>query len=627
MSRSDLEKLPYKRRLRASKAASGGGYKGGSRMRLATRNFNPIAGSPEVDINLDLPDLRPRSRELARNSSPATSAININLTNVIGTGLSVHPRVHRDVLKDAFGLSDEDLEAWEQRTRRRFNLWAESKFCDAEETNNFYELQALAFLSMLESGDVFAPLLQVQRPGWPFKLAVQLMEADRVSNPNWMPDSKGMSGGVEVGERGQPLFYHYTDTHPGAINRGVLTWKKMRVRGERSGRLNVLHVFESRRPGQKRGVPYLAPVIEQLKQLEDYTDAELRAAVVSAAFAVFIKMDPEAFQDLFSDDETQKSYLNAAMKWSGDIDTGKAVNLLPGEDVSDASPGRPNSEFDPFVTAMMRQIGMSLEIPYEVLVNHFQSSYSAARAALLAAWRVFRKRRGFMVSKFCQPSYETWLAEDIAAGNTRATGFFADPMIRAAWCGSKWIGDAPGAIDEAKAVKAAKDRVELGISTLDDESILHDGEPWESKHKQRKKERRLQAESDAELAELMQAEEGDSDAGESEGSGDSAGADIKQEVDAYGVGVRAGAITQQPEDEEHFRTRAGLPEMSAEVRSAWEDDGKVRRQITLKSGEAFAAEQDAAAEAADDGQEGVSEPGSEDGNGTDGENGGGDADE
>ncbi len=43
------------------------------------------------------------------------------------------------------------------------------------------------------------------------------------------------------------------------------------------------------RPGQRRGVPVLAPVIEALKQLGRYTDAELVAAVVSGLFTVFVK--------------------------------------------------------------------------------------------------------------------------------------------------------------------------------------------------------------------------------------------------------------------------------------------------------------------------------------------------
>lgn len=43
------------------------------------------------------------------------------------------------------------------------------------------------------------------------------------------------------------------------------------------------------------GAPYLAPVIEHFKQLARYSKAELQAAVVSAALAIFVKMDTDAF--------------------------------------------------------------------------------------------------------------------------------------------------------------------------------------------------------------------------------------------------------------------------------------------------------------------------------------------
>ena len=113
--------------------------------------------------------------------------------------------------------------------------------------------------------------------------------------------------------------------------------------------------------------------------------------------------------------------------------------------------------------AITRQIGVELQLPHEILIKHFTSSYSAARAALLDAWRVFRVRREFIASSFCDPIYQLWLAREVAAGRVQAKGFFADPEIRAAWCNAQWIGDAPGNIDESKAATAARERLSMGI--------------------------------------------------------------------------------------------------------------------------------------------------------------------
>lgn len=466
--------------------AAAGGYHGGSMDRSALRNWRPGAGSANADTTLDRTDLRARSRDLARNNPTACAAINANVTSVIGTGLSMRPRIDAETL----GLEDEDAEDYEDLIEREWKLWAHSQSCDAARTLDFYGLQEQAFRAMLESGDVFALLPSIKRADNPYTIAVQLVESDRVSNPNWGMDTDTIVGGVEFDTYGAPKQYHISNKHPGDLRRTGMEWKPYTAFGTKTGRRNVLHLFEQLRPGQARGVPFLSPVIEPLRQLGVYSDAELQAAVISGAFAVFIKMDPDAFHDLFNE-STKETIINSASQWDGNLSGGKAVNLLPGEEVSSANPGRPNAQFDPFVAAIFKQIGMALELPVEVLTMAFSTSYSAARASLLIAWRVFYKRRSFMASRFCQPIYEEFLAEAVAMDRINLPGFFADPIVRQAWCGAEWAGDGPGSIDPQKEVGAAKERVLLGISTLDRESISFDGVDYETKHRQQVKEKNM----------------------------------------------------------------------------------------------------------------------------------------
>jgi len=82
----------------------------------------------------------------------------------------------------------------------------------------------------------------------------------------------------------------------------------------------------------------------------------------------------------------------------------------------------------------------------------------------------------------------------VAIGRIHAPGFFADPLIRKAYCGAEWVGDGPGSIDPLKEAMAAEKRIELEISTRAAESILHDGGDWEAKHRQRAKEERMRRE-------------------------------------------------------------------------------------------------------------------------------------
>lgn len=478
------------RRLQArSMLALSGGYSGARVDRAALSAWRTSGGSPDSDVIVDLPMLRQRSGDLERNAPIATGVINTTVTHVVGTGLSCNPQLDAAYL----GLTEEQATEWQLNTRRRFKAWAESADCDLARVLNFYGLQDLALRSTLSRGDVFVITPRVARAGKEAKLALQLVEADRVCNPLGQRDSDTLTDGIEhSAETGEALAYHVCNRHPGDLRATARVWERIDARGQNTGRRNVLHLFKQLRPGLRRGVPILAPVIEPLKQLSRYTEAELQAAVTSGLFSMFIKMDPKSFDQIF-DEEAQGKLIDTATanaaKWSGELESGKVINGLPGESIETINPGRPNAQFDPFVQACIRQIGMAIGIPYEVLTMHYQSSYSAARGALLMAWRFFMGWRDWLATNMCQPVYELWLADEVAAGTISAPGFFADDVVKHAWCSVQWVGDGPGSIDPGKEVKAAADRVALGISTLQAESILHDGVDWETKHRQQVKER------------------------------------------------------------------------------------------------------------------------------------------
>ena len=50
----------------------------------------------------------------------------------------------------------------------------------------------------------------------------------------------------------------------------------------------VLHLFERLRPGQVRGVPWFAPVMLKLRDLDAYDEAELVRKKIEACFAAFV---------------------------------------------------------------------------------------------------------------------------------------------------------------------------------------------------------------------------------------------------------------------------------------------------------------------------------------------------
>ena len=124
---------------------------------------------------------------------------------------------------------------------------------------------------------------------------------------------------------------------------------------------------------------------------------------------------------------------------------------------------RPTVAFDSFVTAMSRQIGAALGLPYEVLIKHFTASYSASRGALLEAWKFFKVWRFWFSGAFCQPIYEAWLEEAVASGRIWAPGFFDDPVIRKSLLRNRMARPLPGAVGPRKGSECRHEKGGSGL--------------------------------------------------------------------------------------------------------------------------------------------------------------------
>ena len=467
-----------------------GGFTGSSKSRRSLSSWITGNNDADSDILPDLPTLRERSRDLERNNPIASGAIKTKVINVVGPGLKHKSSIDRDVLN----MTDEQADVWERNAEREWRLYWESQECDLSRTMNGAEIERMIYKQIKTNGEIFILFPRRQRKNAPYSLKIQAVEADRVCNEDNVRDTKQLTAGVEKDDDGAPIRYHILEQHPG--NKLFLKnrkWKKIPAFGAKSGLRNVLHIYKVDRPGQTRGVPDLAAVIEPLKQLGRYTEAEIDAAVIAAFFTVFITTEA-GDAELSSMEPTDE----VGGKTSDDdykLGKGAILGLSDGESIETANPGRPNANFDPFAMAILRQIGAALGLPFEVLIKHYQSSYSAARAALQDAWRYFVTERTWFASKFHQMVYEIFMYEAVSSGRINAPGFFQDPLIQKAYCGAEWVGPAKAVIDEVKEVKAASERINIGISTLQEETAQLTGGDWERKHPQTVKEQTMRKEA------------------------------------------------------------------------------------------------------------------------------------
>jgi lambda family phage portal protein len=462
------------------------------------RGWNPGARTADQDTIPKLEQARASSRDLFMNTPIAAAALRRITTNAVGQGLTFQSRIDRDFL----GLTEEQADVWERTTEREFALWANSKECDRARSLNFREMQRLAMLSVMLNGDAFVvlPFVNVRNAQTPYKLRVQLIEADNVANPYSQADDENTKGGIVFDENETPVAY-WVRRRPYKMFAGADDWVKIDAFGRGSGRRNVLHLMIKDRIGQKRGMPLLAPVFEACKQVSRLAEAELMGAVIASMFTVFIRNESGGggLDQMFTDDE---SVLHDPTGTSGrdaqnpddnmmEIGSGNLLELEEGQDVQTASPNRPNSAFDPFFQAIVKQIGAAIEVPYEQLMLSFTSSYSASRAALLEAWKFYKERRAWLADNFCQPVYEEWLTEAIMRGRVSAPGYFDDPAVRQAWRGSYWGGPGQGQIDPVKETKGAQLRVASGLGNFEDEYIAIHGGDWEQNVQRRARQNRI----------------------------------------------------------------------------------------------------------------------------------------
>lgn len=487
-------------KLKTIRAFQNSGYdeSGAARNKNSMRGWLASSKTPQEDIDKNIPVLRQRSRSLFMSSPLAVSAIKTNRTNIVGEGLRLKSAIDADFLR----MTPEQAAEWQSSAEREFELWAQSKFCDSTRVNNFYEIQQVACMSWLMNGDACV-LLEYERPtrALPYGLRIHLIESDRVSTPHssgnnvylyaTAPDTKNrIFNGVEVDSNNRVVAYHICSTYPNSNLYARKEWKRVKAFGDKTGIPNVLMIYETERAEQYRGVPYLAPVIESLKQLTRYSEAEMMAAVINGFFTVFVKSEKGTSEMGFTGVVDEEERLTDD-DVNYELGPGMVNMLASGESIEIADAKRPSSNFDAFTTSLAKYVGAALEIPVEILVKHFSSSYSASRAALLEAWKAFRMKRSWMAADLCQPVYEIFLTEAIAGGRLKAPGFFLDPLIRMAYCGAQWNGPAQGMIDPVKEVNAAEKRINIGISTRQRETIEMTGGDFDSNVMQLARENQL----------------------------------------------------------------------------------------------------------------------------------------
>lgn len=389
------------RRLLARQAFEGlaRGYDGAARGRR-TDGWRAPGSSADTEVAVAGALLRDRMRDLVRNNPHAAKAVSVLVNNIIGDGITARANsgdARTDRAADAL---------WERWTAT----------CDADGQLDFAGLQTLAAREMVEAGEVIVrrrPRRSNDR--LPAPLQIQVLEPDLLDSTKNTDAGSRIVQGVEFDAIGRRSAYWLFDRHPGD------TSTKGRIESAPIAATDIAHVYEKQRT-QVRGVPWGAPVMRALRDLDDWTQAELVRKKTEACVVGVV----------FGADEVEQGVAPAVVDADGNrveqFEPGLIAYARGGKDIKFNQPATTAGTAE-WLRAQLHIIAAGFRVPYELLTGDLsQVNYSSIRAGLVE----FRRMVGavqwqLFIPMFCQPVWD-WFCE--AAW---AAGLLPSPRIGVEW--------------------------------------------------------------------------------------------------------------------------------------------------------------------------------------------------
>ena len=401
-------------------------YEGSSHGRR-TRNWIATNQSINSLIAGSMITLRARARYLSRNNGYAKKAVATIVSNTIGDGIIPQARSQSN---ESTAKSLDDL--WIN--------WGDETDCDSDGLLDFYGLQALAFNTIVDSGSC----LIRRRPrrmsdGLAVPLQIQLLEPDFLDHTRdrLLENGGRILQGVEYDKLGRRVAYHLFKEHPGDR---LMMWNG--VESNRVDAADIIHLFRVDRIGQADGVPWGAPNIIKVKDLDEYDDAELMRQKIAACFAGFIH-DIEALDD--SPTTSPKCDLER-------VEPGILEVLPPGKTITFGAPP-PSTGGGQFTDHLLRSIAAGYGCTYEAMTGDYSKvNFSSARMGNIEYQRSVRQwQNHIVIAGMCKGVWRWFNEAAMLAGEV-------DAIVPAIWTPPR-----REMIDPVKETEALKAQVRCGF--------------------------------------------------------------------------------------------------------------------------------------------------------------------
>lgn len=388
-------------------------------------NVRPVAGDADSVGQGVRRRIMLSVRDVVRNNATAKRAVQVLVNNIIGTG--IEPKLISD---DAAVQA-----AWKQQALR-----LDSLAFDQLGASTLAGIQRLAVETMITDGEVL--ILWPEDDATKGQCQVRVLEAEYLNdNLQGQAVSAGhvIYDGIEYDAEGRVVAYYLYDEHPDSA-----IWLRA-LRGMNYSRVDaarVIHLYRLDRPGQRRGISWFAPVLDDLVALAANDEAQLMRQRIAACFAAFWKTD--------------KTPESAGVPST--LSPGLIQQIGTEDDVTFATPPDVTG-YDDFARVHLRRIAAGLGITYEAMTGDLGGvNFSSARLGRIEMGQNVEAMQWTLVMpRLCAP-LALWILRGMAFANPELLG-----PLRKARIG--WTPPPPVIADPKTETGVAVQRIEAGLSS------------------------------------------------------------------------------------------------------------------------------------------------------------------
>lgn len=413
------------------------------------------SGSADYELSTSLVPLRNKARNLHRNSPAQRRFVQLMRVNIVGeNGFRLQSRVRK--VTDEMQL-DRSLN---KRVEAEWNEWWEHPTTCGVMTGLDLEKQAVS--SWCNDGEVIWEVVYSLR--YPSGIAINPIESDMLDESliTVNPTTKNeIRMGVEINADKRPVAYWFLTDHPGDLhgaNRPLSRERHRRVPADR-----VLHLFDRVRAGQTRGEPPASPVINPVKMLDGYREAEVMGRRLRAAIMGFFTKDAPTAETVtqLADRETEGDEWDNTFEM--DINPGTLKSLPYGYDFKQFDPGGTQADYHDFEAQIKKDNAMGYGISaFSHGMETSGVSYSTGRSVLTEDRDYYKQMQAFFIGGLYNRLFKKWLKRrvlevDSEIPASRVTIVVRKRQFRAR--GWDWV-------DPAKEVSANSEALETKQTSL-----------------------------------------------------------------------------------------------------------------------------------------------------------------